>query len=135
MIQDTVVITLAYLALGTVMVSIGYIIGKRKTHNPPARTRLPYRRRARTFKFEHSGFRWHATVNDDGPLCEIFLSTAKTGELLESLAQNLAVASSLALQYGCPLKTLRDALSRDTGGEPLSPLAMALDIAAQETGE
>ena len=95
-------------------------------------TRLPNRRHGFTFKFTHSTFKWHATVNTDGrgQIKEVFLSTAKTGELLEHLSKDMSVAASLALQYGCPLDVLRAALARDTGGEPLTPLAMALDIAA-----
>ncbi len=95
------------------------------------RRRLPNKRRATTFKFDHSGFRWHATVHHGpaGELLEMFLSTAKTGELLESMSKDMALVTSLALQYGCPLETLRAGLTRDTGGEALSPLARALDLA------
>jgi len=117
-----------FLVLVVVLVSV-----HRRGH--PGRSRLPQRRRSVNYKFEHAGFRWHATVNTEGgAVLEVFLSTAKTGELLEHLSKDMSVAASLALQYGCPLDVLRAALARDTGGEPLTPLARALDLAGAKEG-
>jgi hypothetical protein len=47
----------------------------------PVRRRLPNKRRGETFKFEHSNFKWHATIGRyaNGDIGEIFLSTSKTG--------------------------------------------------------
>jgi len=39
-----------------------------------------------------------------------------------------AVAASLLLQHGCPLDTLRQALTRDGDGSGSGPLAHALDL-------
>lgn len=101
----------------------------RRLRGLDARRRVPTRRDATTIKFEHAGFKWFATTSEfeDGELAELFLSTAKTGDMLRNMASDGAIAASLALQYGCPLSVLRAALARDTGGEPLSPLAAALD--------
>jgi hypothetical protein len=46
-------------------------------------------------------------------------------------ARDSAVAASLALQFGCPLETLRRALLRDAHGVASSPLGVALDIIAE----
>jgi hypothetical protein len=124
-----VLVLFAFVGLAAGLV-LGCALSRRLLNRHGTRARLPNHRAARTFKFDHSGFRWHATVNVGEPL-ELFLSTAKTGELLEWLSKDMAIAASLALQYGCPLGVLRAALARDTGGEPLTPLAMALDIASK----
>ncbi len=91
---------------------------------------LPYRRNGITHKFELDGFRYYATfsVYEDNALAEIFLSSAKTGELLRTINRDSAIAASLALQYGCPVELLRDALGRNERGDAESPLAAALDL-------
>jgi ribonucleoside-diphosphate reductase alpha chain len=43
------------------------------------------------------------------------------------MARDAAVSASLALQFGCPLETLRRALLRDPHGVAASPLGCALD--------
>ena len=93
------------------------------------RRELPSRRGAETIKFTFSDFTWYATVGrfDDGKLAEVFLSTAKSGNSLRALAEDAAIAASLALQHGCPAETLRSALTRDSRGEPATPLTAILD--------
>ncbi len=89
------------------------------------RTRLPNRRNAELFDFEHGGRRWTATIGRflDGRIGEIFLDAPKESPLVE-LAQDCALAASLALQSGCPLDTLRHALA----GRHAGPLGAALDL-------
>jgi hypothetical protein len=91
-----------------------------------SRERLPNRRPAEKFDFGHGGHKWTATVGrfPDGRIAEIFLDTAKATSAIGELAAEAAIVASLALQSGCPLKTLHHALSgRDTG-----PLGAALDL-------
>lgn len=92
---------------------------------------LPARRESLQQKFELGSFRWYATWScyPDGSPAEVFLSTAKSGELLRWMSTDAAIAASLALQYGVPASVLRAALVRGEGGEALSPLAAALDYA------
>lgn len=92
---------------------------------------LPARRQSFNQKFELGSFRWYVTWSHypDGSPAEVFLSTAKTGEMLRWMASDAAIATSLALQYGAPAEVLRAALVRGEGGEALSPLSMALDYA------
>lgn len=99
-----------------------------------ARRVLPARRRGQTVKFEMGTFKWHMTYTrfSDFAPAEVFLSTAKTGDMLRHMSSDAAITTSLCLQYGCPFDVLREALARDSGGEPLSPLAAALDIIHRE---
>lgn len=115
------------LALWTLVVIVVVYLALRDRRR--GRTRLPSRRRSVNYTFEHLGHTWHANVNTEGPVRELFLSTAKTGELLHHMSKDAAICASIALQHGCPLDELRSSLARETGGEPLSPLARALDLA------
>jgi hypothetical protein len=89
------------------------------------RRRLPDRRAADLVAFEHDGRRWTATVGrfSDDRIAEVFLDAPKESPLVE-LAQDGALAASLALQSGCPLETLRHALS----GREAGPLRTALAL-------
>ena len=87
------------------------------------RERLPSRRAAEMFDFEHGGRKWTATISrfPDRRIAEIFLDPPKVSAIGE-LAAEAAIVASLALQSGCPLETLRHALDgRDAG-----PLGAAL---------
>lgn len=96
-----------------------------------SRTVLPYRRDGETVKFELLGHKWFGNFSryESGEVAEIFLSTAKTGDMLRNMTRDGAIAASLALQYGCPVEVLRDALGRDNAGNPETPLAAILDVA------
>jgi ribonucleoside-diphosphate reductase alpha chain len=87
------------------------------------RERLPNRRAAEMFDFEHGGRKWSATISrfPDGRVAEIFLDTPKLSAIGEFAAE-VAIVASLALQSGCPLETLQHAIEgRDAG-----PLGAAL---------
>jgi hypothetical protein len=89
------------------------------------RERLPDRRVSELVDFEHGGRKWTATFGRfaDGRIAEVFLDAPKESPLVE-LAQDGALAASLALQSGCPLETLRHALS----GREAGPLRIALAL-------
>jgi hypothetical protein len=94
------------------------------------RARLPNRRNAEKFDFEHGGRPFTATVSrfDDGRVAEIFIHTPKVCAIAE-LASEAAIVASLALQSGCPLETLRHALDgRDAG-----PLGATMALVNAET--
>jgi hypothetical protein len=93
------------------------------------RLRLRNRRRSESLDFEHAGHRFMLGLSrfPDGGVAEIFLSSALVGSPMEALARDAAVTASLAFQYGCPLETLRAALTRDHDGGPATPLGAALD--------
>jgi ribonucleoside-diphosphate reductase alpha chain len=46
-------------------------------------------------------------------LAEIFMNTDKNGTALDVAARDAAISASLLLQFGCPVETLRRALTRN----------------------
>src|SRR5262249_14339439 len=79
----------------------------------PVRRRLPDERPAITHKFSIAGHEGYLTVGmyEDGTPGEIFLVMAKEGSTISGLMDAFATLTSLALQYGVPLKALIDKFS------------------------
>jgi len=101
-----------------------------------ARERLPNRRANATFELEVGNLHYTATFSHfaDGRVGEIFLQNHKADSQADAFARDSAIAASLALQFGCPLETLRNAVLRNADGKPSTPLGAALDqIAEQES--
>ena len=98
--------------------------------------RLPNRRASETFNFEVEGIRYCASVSRlaDGRIGEIFLGSHKVGSQSDTNVRDAASAASLALQHGCTLDVLRDALLRDLRGKAATPLGVALDLVAEREG-
>jgi hypothetical protein len=60
---------------------------------------------------------------EGGRIAEIFINGSKAGGAAEANAQDAAIIASLALRLGCPLDTIRHALTRTGGtGGPLATL-------------
>jgi hypothetical protein len=68
----------------------------------------------------------------DGRLGEVFLTAGKAGTDLAIQSQETAIAVSLALQYGCPVESLRSAMPRTQDGKPEGAIGMLLDILAEK---
>jgi hypothetical protein len=100
------------------------------------RRRLPNRRASTSFGIEVSGLRFTCTASryGDGTLGEVFIVNHKGGSSAGIMASEAAIAASLAMQFGCPLETLRRALSRDASGRATGPLGAALDLLVGEEG-
>jgi hypothetical protein len=96
----------------------------------PSRNRLPNRRAAETLAFERNNLKFHMTTGlyPDGCIGEVFLNAEHANSLLDTLAHDAAILASLALQFGCPLETIRHALKRDGQGTAASPIGAALDL-------
>jgi ribonucleoside-diphosphate reductase alpha chain len=79
----------------------------------PRRIKLPDERVARTHKFSIAGHEGYLTVGlyEDGTPGEIFLKMAKEGSTVSGLMDTIATMTSIALQYGVPLKALVDKFS------------------------
>lgn len=95
------------------------------------RARLPNRRPADTTTFEHAGRGYVLTIGRasiDGDPAELFIDTGRPGDDLNMMARDLAVVTSLALQFGCPLAAIADALDKLPDGRPAGPLGVALGI-------
>lgn len=74
----------------------------------PHRRRLPDERVAVTHKFSVGGHEGYLTVGlyEDGQPGEIFLRMSKEGSTVSGLMDSIATVTSLALQYGVPLRDL-----------------------------
>jgi hypothetical protein len=96
------------------------------------RERLRNRRRCESFEFSHGGltFTLGAGFYRDGRIAEIFLSSHKPGSSVEAVARDAAIMTSLALQHGADLATIRQALTRNHDGGPSTLLGAALDALA-----
>jgi len=93
------------------------------------RERLPNRRRSYAFGIESGDVQYRAQIScfADGRPGEIFLDGPKIGSAAQVAAHDAAVAASLALQFGCPVSTLRHALTKLPNGTSAGPLGCALD--------
>lgn len=94
------------------------------------RRHLPNRREHELLTFEHDGQRFTGGIGrfSDGTMAELFVNGSKFGSAAEASAQEAALVASLALQHGCPLITIRHALTRQgVAGGPLGALLLALD--------
>jgi ribonucleoside-diphosphate reductase alpha chain len=74
----------------------------------PVRRRLPDERRSLTHKFDIQSHEGYVTVGlyDDGTPGEIFLTMAKEGSTISGLMDAFALQTSMALQYGVPLRMM-----------------------------
>ncbi len=79
----------------------------------PVRRKLEDEREAITHKFSIAGHEGYLTVGlySDRKPGEIFLRMAKEGSTVSGLMDTIATMTSIALQYGVPLKTLVDKFS------------------------
>ena len=77
---------------------------------PPRRRKLPDVRQATTHKFSIAGHDGYITVGlyDDGQPGEVFLKMSKEGSTISGLMDTVAILTSMALQYGVPVKALVD---------------------------
>jgi len=79
----------------------------------PRRRKLNDEREAFTHKFSIGGHEGYLTTGlyEDGQPGEIFLKMAKEGSTVSGLMDTIATMTSIALQYGVPLKALVDKFS------------------------
>jgi ribonucleoside-diphosphate reductase alpha chain len=81
---------------------------EKKLKEKMERKRLPLVRQSETHKFSVAGHEGYLTYSmfEDGSLGEIFIRMSKQGSTLAGLLDAFAIAVSIALQYGVPLKEL-----------------------------
>jgi ribonucleoside-diphosphate reductase alpha chain len=72
----------------------------------PVRQKLPRTRNSKTFSFRVADCHGYATVGEfeDGRPGEVFLKVAKQGSTLSGIMDAFAIAVSLGLQYGVPMR-------------------------------
>jgi ABC-type spermidine/putrescine transport system permease subunit II len=95
------------------------------------RRRFSNRRQTESFKFEHNGIAYRASVSrfEDGEIGELFLNAGKIGCAADIVAHDAAVIFSIARQYGVPLQTIKDALAKLPDCTPAGPIGVALELA------
>jgi len=98
-----------------------------------ARERLPNQRACESIEFRHAGLNFTLSAGrfPDGRVAEIFLSSHKPGSPIEAIARDASVTVSIAIQFGVPIETIRDALTKDHDGGPATAIGAALDALAE----
>ena len=83
-------------------------VSRTRVERRPLRRHLPDERRSMTHKFSVAGHEGYITVGlyDDGTPGEMFIRMAKGGSVISGLIDAFATTTSIALQYGVPLKVL-----------------------------
>lgn len=84
------------------------------------------------FVHDNIRFELHVDRYDDGRPAGMFLSGGKSGTAMNAISRDAGMLVSLALQHGAGLETIRDALTRDDDGAPMSVIGVALDRVAED---
>jgi hypothetical protein len=95
---------------------------------------IPNRRPSSAITFEHGGHTFTGRFGhypDTGAIGEVFLSAGKPNSARDIDVKDAAIAASLALQYGCPIETLRHAFLRNEDGTPAGPMGHLFDLSAE----
>lgn len=90
---------------------------------------LPARRQHEVVELDFNGISYLFGVGryEDGRPAEVFIDAAKSGADAQIVARDGAILLSLLLQFGCPVETIRHALTRTADGAPLGPLGLLMD--------
>jgi ribonucleoside-diphosphate reductase alpha chain len=94
-----------------------------------SRTRLPNRRSHQVAVVNHNGFKLIVGIGrfDDGRIGELFIDTCKGGTALDTILRDSAILTSLALQAGIGVNTIRAAVANN------GPVAAVLDHLGDES--
>jgi hypothetical protein len=104
-----------------------------KNQPSPQRRRLPQRRLHQLVDFQHAGYRYTAGLGffETGGLAEIFINVpGRSGSAIEAVARDAAILTSICLQHGASVETIRHALTRNSDGSAGGPLGAVLDLLA-----
>ena len=87
---------------------LSFTKNKEETLRTPIRRKLPITRNSVTHKFNIAGHEGYLTAGlyEDGNLGELFITMSEEGSTVGGLMGSLANMTSMALQYGVPLKTI-----------------------------
>jgi hypothetical protein len=104
---------------------------------------LPMRRPTYTFDLFEANGRVDLTVSfstfeppgmaPPHSVAEVFIMSRHIGSEMEAIARDAAILMSLALQYGCPLDTIRHAVTRNADGSPQSLMGRVVDRVDKES--
>jgi ribonucleoside-diphosphate reductase alpha chain len=95
-----------------------------------SRQPLPNRREQQLIDFDFEGRRFTVAFGQysDGRIGEVFLDCDRPDSLSGALARDAAVLTSLAIQHGAAISTIKKALTRNSDGRAAGPLGGALDL-------
>ena len=81
---------------------------KQAVKDAPKRRHLPSERRSITHKFKVESHKGYITVGlfEDGSPGELFIKMSKQGSTMSGMSDSFATMTSLALQWGVPIKQL-----------------------------
>lgn len=100
---------------------------------------MPNRRAGENFELPWRGTTiFKVTVGyyeDEVTVGEVFITGAKVGSDFDGVARDGAILMSLALQFGCPIDTMRGALTRDQDGTPSTIIGAVADKLAADLVE
>jgi hypothetical protein len=65
------------------------------------------------------------SLNDLGPVIEVFVNAQKVNTQADLLASDGAILMSLLIQYGHPVEEIARSMKRNPDGSPASPLGIA----------
>jgi hypothetical protein len=95
--------------------------------------RLPQRRPHNLLDVEHAGQRYTIGLGyfDTGRLAEVFINVpGRSGSAIEAVAPDAAILTSICLQHGASMETIRHALTRNGDGSASGPVGAVLDLLA-----
>jgi len=102
------------------------------------RKRLPLRRMVQTFELHHKTettdqvYQVSIGYFDDMTPAEVFITGAKVGSSIEAVARDAAILLSLAMQFGVPVDTLKNSITRDSFNNPSSIIGAIIDKLSAE---
>lgn len=92
---------------------------------------LPNRRHGETFELTHGGQNSVFVITlgryPDGAIGEVFISGSKSGTAFEAVARDGAILTSLCLQFGVPLETMKHAVTREPDGAASTVVGAVID--------
>src|ERR1700674_5249902 len=99
------------------------------------RARLPNRRAREGLSIRHRGIDYEVCIGryvdhrgaGSGRLGELFFNCTKAGTDADADARDMGLMFSLAIQYGAPVETIFDALTRDQCGRPAGLIGRVLE--------
>lgn len=97
------------------------------------RIRLPARRYAEAFDFNHEGHGFHVAIglmDDTGAPGEVFVNAHKVDSGLDALAGDIAILISLLLQHGATAAEIGHALRRNPNRSRASLAGVLVDKVA-----
>jgi hypothetical protein len=98
------------------------------------RVKLPNRRRGVTLDFKFAGIEYTATLGyyQNGDLGEVFVSGGKVGSTTYIAMRDCGIITSIALQYGVPIESIRSAMTKNPDGSADGAIGHLFDLISRD---